>query len=93
MVAIELSGSILDFEEIRESTYESPSVGTSIQPEVREPVEIQVTNESQTPTETKEFPLALRKGCRNSQRLEFYGFHINQTPDLYGFNISTKVKH
>ena len=72
LIAKEVSGSIIDFEEIQESTYESPDVGTSVQPEVEEPVETQVDN----PDQTQDLPLALRRDRRSSQRPEFYGFHI-----------------
>ena len=51
LIAKAVSGSIIDFEEIR---YEAPDYDTSIQSEVEEP------NDSQVLVETHDLPIALR---------------------------------
>ena len=70
LIAKEVSGSIIDFEEIQESSYESPDVGTSHQPEEEIPVD------TQDPDETQDLPLAIRRARRPCNPPEFYGLHI-----------------
>jgi len=69
LIAKEVSGSNIDFEEIQESNDEIPDVGTSIQPEVEIPVE--PVDES----------LPLRRSARVSHPPEFYGLHITAEGD------------
>ncbi|KAJ9554596.1 hypothetical protein OSB04_018641 [Centaurea solstitialis] len=69
LIAKEVSGSNIDFEEVQESNDEIPDVGTSTQLEVEIPVE---------PVDKS---LPLRRSTRVSRPPEFYGLHITAEGD------------
>ncbi|KAJ9561425.1 hypothetical protein OSB04_006585 [Centaurea solstitialis] len=69
LIAKEVSGSNIDFEEVQESNDEIPDVGTSTQSEVEIPVE--PVDES----------LPLRRSTRVTRPPEFYGLHITAEGD------------
>ena len=69
LIAKEVSGSNIDFEEIQESNDEIPDVGTSIQPEVEIPV---------APVDES---LPFRRSTRVRHPPEFYGLHITTDGD------------